>query len=106
MMLKPIIKYLQTKNKTKFKNSSLFYLILNYLNINLEKTNNPFLDCVSSVLILHIIILLGTINIVFYLLSNYLILKFNIENKFSKLKKLLVIKLTKVIISTKCIHKT
>ncbi len=79
-----IQKYFQ---QLKYKNSSLFFLILSYLNINLEGNSDPFLDYVSSILILHIILLLGTINIIFYLLSNYLILKYDIETKFPRLKK-------------------
>jgi hypothetical protein len=90
-MTQIIINYFQdiniNKNKIKFRSSSLFYLILTYLNINIEGNANPFLDYVSSVLILNIIILLGTINIVFYLLSNYLILNYDIENKFPRLNK-------------------
>lgn len=84
--LKFIQKYFQ---QLKYKNSSLFFLILSYLNINLEGNSDPFLDYVSSILFLHIIILLGTINIIFYLLSNYLILKYDIETKFSRLKKII-----------------
>ena len=62
---------------------------MSYLNINLNENNNPFLDYVSSILFLHIIILLGTINIIFYFLCNYLILKYDIENKFPRFKKLI-----------------
>ena len=80
-------KYFQVKLNNKIRNSSLFYLILSYLDINLDEKKNPFLDYVSSVLILHIINLLGTINIKFYLLSNYLILKYNIKNKFPRFIK-------------------
>jgi hypothetical protein len=69
--------------------NKIFFLILSYLNINinLEGNSDPFLDYVSSILFLHIIILLGIINIIFYLISNYFILKYDIDPKFPRLKK-------------------
>jgi hypothetical protein len=73
-------------NVFKYKSSSLLLIILSFLNVNIKDNTDLLSEYVSSVFILQIIILLGVINIVLYLLSNYLILKYNIEYKFPKFK--------------------
>jgi len=71
--------------------SSLFFLILSYLDIKTSADSSDLINLLSSILNLEIIVLAGFINLLFYFIFNILVLKYDIESKFNSpyLKKLI-----------------
>jgi len=76
---------------TPVKSSSLLLLVLSYLDINVSENSSDMFNLLSSLLTLELLVLLGFINIIFYLISYILYLKYDIETKFSspKIKKVI-----------------
>lgn len=66
--------------------SFIFGFIMNNLNLNLGEEASHHFMFISNIFILSIICLLSFINIIGYILSIYLIDKYNIENKYPKLQ--------------------
>jgi len=71
--------------------SSLLLWALSYLDINVTENSSDMFNFLSSILTLELIVLLGFINLLFYFISYILILKYDIESKFSspRIKKII-----------------
>lgn len=71
--------------------SSLLLWALSYLNLNVSENSSDMFKFLSSLLTLELLVLFGFINLVFYFISNIIILKYDIETKFSSpyLKKII-----------------
>lgn len=71
--------------------SSLLLWALSYLNLNVSESSSDMFKFLSSLLTLELLVLLGFINLVFYFISNIIILKYDIETKFNSpyLKKII-----------------
>ena len=74
-------------NLVNRKTISLPFL-MSYFDLNFDEQNADIVNFCLSIGILSLLALLGFINIISYLLANYLIFKYDVENKFSKYPKI------------------
>lgn len=72
-----------TKPTSTPAKSSLLIWALNYLNINVSENSTDMFKFLGSIMTLEILALSGFINLLFYFISNLLILKYDIESKFN-----------------------
>ena len=63
--------------------SSLILWALSYININVSENSTDMFNFLSSIFTLELIVLSGFINLLFYFISNIIILKYDIESKIS-----------------------
>ena len=94
-IIKKILKYkniiinLKSKlflNKSNYKYNFLFAFLLESLNIQLPDEVSPLVKFASGIFVLALVCLSSFINISGYILSIYLINKYDIESKFPRLK--------------------
>ena len=91
-MLTNLIKLLINKFKVsnfKFRQAFLFSFILNGLNIDLPDDASHTVKFAFGIFLLSLVCLFNFINVVGYLTSIYLINKYNIEERYPKLSKLI-----------------
>ena len=91
-MLTNLIKFLINKFKVsnfKFRQAFLFSFILNGLNIDLPDDASHTVKFAFGIFLLSLVCLFNFINVVGYLTSIYLINKYNIEERYPKLSKLI-----------------
>ena len=91
-MLTNLIKFLINKFKVsnfKFRQAFLFSFILNGLNIDLPDDASHTFKFAFGIFLLSLVCLFNFINVVGYLTSIYLINKYNIEERYPKLSKLI-----------------
>ena len=97
-IIKKILKYkniiinLKSKlflNKSNYKYNFLFAFLLDSLNIQLPDEVSPLVKFASGIFVLALVCLSSFINISGYILSIYLINKYDIESKFPRFKKVI-----------------
>ena len=98
-IIKKILKYkniiinLKSKlflNKSNYKYNFLFAFLLESLNIQLPDEVSPLVKFASGIFVLALVCLSSFINISGYILSIYLINKYDIESKFPRLKIIII----------------
>ena len=84
------LKLLKIKNNSNLKYSFLLTFILDGLNINIPDNASHHVNYCFNIFILSLICLLNFINVIGYLLSIYVINKYDVETKFPKFKKVIL----------------
>lgn len=73
----------------KYKSSFLFPFLIQSLGSNINSETDDIIRYSFSMFTLSLILLISFINIMWFILSLYLISKYDIETKFPKLKKII-----------------